>query len=1094
MLRHALSCLPVAICTLLNSLLIIHLKLTDAQGLLGPPAFLRASETRAHLFAQLNAATARDARKLGLLYQPRRASSCRAIPRAGAAGQAAVPAGTLCGVDVASVQGKAALTVATSPAAYDSRSLQATGGLNLVRPARNQGQWCGACVAFAVTSAAETAMAARLGVNATDLPALSERDLMYCSTKSAGCGGWLFQDALENLRGRSLQPLQPLDCMPFPVQEEVQGDLCSSKCEGDNPVQRGTFEWTRAQPLETLWQVQRHIRVWGSVVTSFNVYPDFRPFMKAHPKGVYEHTPSRNDSSEDVIAHAVAVVGYNAKQDYLICKNSWGSQFGDQGFFKVRTCHAGTLDPAQTFGVMWTPFDPSLSSKPAVAADKDHPDCYVYTGVAGDYLDKVARRLGVGAEAVAALNADGIPGGRLDADLAGVRLLVCGIDTANVVLTAQGNQPATSSGSAAGMHAEQQAALLAFKSLLKTSDGSSSDLNGWAPSQPFCTWPGIKCDEEGYVTNILLRDNKLVGAFSKLAEQVIRLPRLHELDLTRNHLWGGLGPALSRSQSILALGLGGNNLTGTLPKEFGALRQIGDLWLWGNHLTGTLPPEWRSMKSLGRAGLDDNLLIGTLPLEYGSLAKLRHFTIARNKLRGTLPASWSGMRSMMIFIASGNRLEGQLPDSLSSWTWLQQLLLQDNKFSGTLPPSWSALVSLEQLSLFGNSQLRGPVPASWGLMSSLQWVEIFGTQLQGCLPSEWKAMRVSLPRPAYKASSIPGLAGTSISGYCGSAALPANSRDIVAPTNRPAGDALLDGSIVRCPDTGAVYRISGSHKFRFASPGAMAAHGAAGSKDVANCSALARIPDGKPPIIGCPSAPQGYYYVQGKDAGGEKLSTFVRGAASWAAAAILCDLSTGCEAALVDTAQDEISLRRKLLPREKWGAVPGGADCAGMLVKQAPGSASTKQAAARVMQLMTQVKYQCWQGWNVEGTDLRRLTDIFQQEVCEVMCSLMRPQCTFFVLNSDGTCYLKRSFDNGPDGATAEDSANPGSQVTCAQQAEVATAGPCPAGSGGPGCRPCAAGRWSLGGAPAVPRPSCQRCPPAGVNGKQLQAAKAQCA
>eukprot|EP00878_Enallax_costatus_P026939 GHUV01028955.1.p1 GENE.GHUV01028955.1~~GHUV01028955.1.p1 ORF type:complete len:145 (+),score=29.26 GHUV01028955.1:2-436(+) len=124
--------------------------------------------------------------------------------------------------------------------------------------------------------------------------------------------------------------------MPFPATDTAT-DLCLSTCE-DNPVRVGSFEWTRAVPLDTLWQVQQHIRAWGAVVTSFNIFPDFRPFFERNAKGVYERNvtnTSATDRGGEFIAHAVVVVGYNNKEDYIVCKNSWGPDWGDEGFFKV---------------------------------------------------------------------------------------------------------------------------------------------------------------------------------------------------------------------------------------------------------------------------------------------------------------------------------------------------------------------------------------------------------------------------------------------------------------------------------------------------------------------------------------------------------------------------------------------------------------------------------------------------------------------------------------------------------------------------------------------------------------------------------------
>ena len=65
----------------------------------------------------------------------------------------------------------------------------------------------------------------------------------------------------------------------------------------------------------------------GPMVAGFMVFEDF----EAYTGGVYEHV-----SGQMLGGHAVSIVGYDSEEEYWICKNSWGPDWGENGFFRVR--------------------------------------------------------------------------------------------------------------------------------------------------------------------------------------------------------------------------------------------------------------------------------------------------------------------------------------------------------------------------------------------------------------------------------------------------------------------------------------------------------------------------------------------------------------------------------------------------------------------------------------------------------------------------------------------------------------------------------------------------------------------------------------
>jgi hypothetical protein len=66
----------------------------------------------------------------------------------------------------------------------------------------------------------------------------------------------------------------------------------------------------------------------GPVIIPMTVYPDFT----AYTSGVYEHV----GEAESTGRHAMILIGWNDANDSWIGKNSWGTDWGDLGYFEVR--------------------------------------------------------------------------------------------------------------------------------------------------------------------------------------------------------------------------------------------------------------------------------------------------------------------------------------------------------------------------------------------------------------------------------------------------------------------------------------------------------------------------------------------------------------------------------------------------------------------------------------------------------------------------------------------------------------------------------------------------------------------------------------
>ncbi|KAK2960781.1 putative Cathepsin B [Blattamonas nauphoetae] len=186
----------------------------------------------------------------------------------------------------------------------------------LILGVRDQGD-CGSCWAFAITSCAGD----RLGVQGRGVGDLSPQDLVSCDTDDYGCGGssldpawqWMFTDGVTTEQ-----------CIPY-VSGSGRVPVCPAKCKDGSKIQRyRPSKWLYLQDS----QMQDEIIQRGPIQVAFTVYDDFRTYKS----GVYIHKTGAQGGG-----HAVLCLGWGVEDGtpYWLCQNSWGAEWGDQGYFKI---------------------------------------------------------------------------------------------------------------------------------------------------------------------------------------------------------------------------------------------------------------------------------------------------------------------------------------------------------------------------------------------------------------------------------------------------------------------------------------------------------------------------------------------------------------------------------------------------------------------------------------------------------------------------------------------------------------------------------------------------------------------------------------
>ncbi|MBN2457647.1 DUF333 domain-containing protein, partial [Candidatus Woesearchaeota archaeon] len=196
------------------------------------------------------------------------------------------------------------------PLSFDWRSY---GGDNWITPVKDQMD-CGSCWAFAAVGVAE----AKINLNLDDSGYgidLSEQDLVSCS--SAGdCAGGYEKEALEYMRDSGIVRES---CFPYVASDSD----CNNKCANwSDELVKIDFTYVPADSAALKDTIANH----GPITAYMIVCSDF----SAYTNGIY------TASWEAPCGwHVVDIVGYDDTSQCWICKNSWGTGWGESGFFRI---------------------------------------------------------------------------------------------------------------------------------------------------------------------------------------------------------------------------------------------------------------------------------------------------------------------------------------------------------------------------------------------------------------------------------------------------------------------------------------------------------------------------------------------------------------------------------------------------------------------------------------------------------------------------------------------------------------------------------------------------------------------------------------
>lgn len=186
--------------------------------------------------------------------------------------------------------------------------------------------------------------------NGAQKPHISAEDLLTCCsfTCGNGCDGGFPASAWHYFENKGIvtggQYSSNEGCQPYTIAKcdhHVQGEYQPCKDIQPTPACKRSciqaYNQTYTQDkrygassygVRGVDQIAAEIQKNGPVEAAFTVYSDFISYKS----GVYKHT-----SGQPLGGHAIKIIGWGVEDgtDYWIVANSWNSDWGDNGFFKI---------------------------------------------------------------------------------------------------------------------------------------------------------------------------------------------------------------------------------------------------------------------------------------------------------------------------------------------------------------------------------------------------------------------------------------------------------------------------------------------------------------------------------------------------------------------------------------------------------------------------------------------------------------------------------------------------------------------------------------------------------------------------------------
>lgn len=180
-------------------------------------------------------------------------------------------------------------------------------------PIRNQGA-CGSCWAFAAVSTLETSNAIINGAKAD----LAEQHALSCSGGGSCYGGWY--TPIYDWLGGGKDGLQTEKSLPYQANDN------SCKTKGKTAYEVETWGWVdevATQPKVA--DIKAAMCKYGAITAAVAATPAFI----AYSGGTFDENSNAN------VNHAIVLVGWDDNKGAWLLRNSWGTNWGEDGYMWI---------------------------------------------------------------------------------------------------------------------------------------------------------------------------------------------------------------------------------------------------------------------------------------------------------------------------------------------------------------------------------------------------------------------------------------------------------------------------------------------------------------------------------------------------------------------------------------------------------------------------------------------------------------------------------------------------------------------------------------------------------------------------------------
>jgi len=195
---------------------------------------------------------------------------------------------------------------------------------------------CGSCWAFATTESTQdrTCIATNGKANFNYTP----QDILECNLYDAGCDGGSFQiggsaAATHGIRTNLCNPYDWEDLASCTQScQSGSRDTFKTFCKNSTFFYNGVIDDNVAVILNDTNgnKVKRELMTHGPMYMTMQVYQDFMLYTS----GIYEYV-----WGDHVYAHAIKLLGWGfdipTGREYWVAANQWGTDWGEEGFFKI---------------------------------------------------------------------------------------------------------------------------------------------------------------------------------------------------------------------------------------------------------------------------------------------------------------------------------------------------------------------------------------------------------------------------------------------------------------------------------------------------------------------------------------------------------------------------------------------------------------------------------------------------------------------------------------------------------------------------------------------------------------------------------------